>query len=307
MTDKNYTRRSHTVSKAYLKGFADENDRLLCLRKDNTSAFPISISDASVNKDFYALPGHPVRPDAFEETLGRFESGYPRWRSRLEDRKTITGVDRLTFAGYLAFQALRGQAFNRAAAATEKEIVLRLIASFSSEEMQKWLIFQGYSKDVETAQLVQHKILTGEIELELGSRAFVQHIDQEVNAVQGHLVNRKWQYVLFSKDSLITGDEPISLLPKENAVSTDIYLTLENPNLEILMPLSRKIGLRITSPIALSANNEFLRVENGDYDDFAIGTPEDAKSFNDTVIGQSQTAVFAHTDDSDLLDFLSSR
>lgn len=271
----------------------------MALRKGKRETFLISIADATVIKDFYELPNHPVSPDAFEETLGRFEKEFSRWRSRLETEELIRGVDRLNFSGYLAFQALRGQAFCDAAAKTESDIVPTLIASYSPKQMQIWLLKQGYMHSLEESQFIQERLLAGEIELELGSRAFVQHIDQEIQSIQGHLAVRKWEYVLFKETYLITSDEPIALLSTQEPRSTDIYHAFTTADQEILMPLTRAIGLRI-HPLS---NEDLMDVADGTHDIFRMGSAEEAQSFNHAVRCHAQSVIFAHPSDAALLHF----
>ena len=292
------TRRSHVVPRAYLQGFADGKNQLTCLRRDKSSQYALSTSDASVIRDFYALPGHPVRIDAFEQTLGRFEAEFPKWRAQLENRQVLSGVDRLTMAGFLAFQVLRGKAFFDAASATEQNDVPRIVAQLSPLEMQDWLLHQGHHFSIDGAIEVQRCILNGEIELELGSTAFVQHIDREVSAVQGHLVARKWQFVNFAEDRLFTCDEPISLLLNNAARSTDVYLALQD-NVEILMPISRSVGLRILGVYG----DDLLGTGNGDHDEIFEGFHDESKLFNNAMRTQAKSVLFAHPNDHALLYF----
>lgn len=299
LSEQKHTRRSHIVPRTYLRGFADDNERLVALRKGKQETFLISIADATVIKDFYELPNHPVSPAAFEETLGRFEKEFSRWRCLLETEELIRGADRVNFSGYLAFQALRGQAFYHAAAKTESDIVLTLIASYSPKEMQTWLGKQGNMCSLEESQLIQERLLAGKMELELGSRAFVQHIDQEIQAIRGHLAKQKWEYVLFKEAYLITSDEPISLLSAQEPRSTDIYHAFMTADQEILMPLTRAIGLRI-HPMS---DEDLMDVAIGTHDIFRMGSAEEAQSFNHAVRCQAQSVIFAHPSDAALLHF----
>lgn len=285
------------MPRVYLQGFADDKNQMLCRRKGQANTFRISISDASVRKDFYSLPGHPNSPDEFEKTLGRFEQYYPKWLSLIEQSKPITNGDRLNLAGYLAFQVLRGVRFYDAVSVSEKENVLMLFASLSSKDLQAWFRSQDYALTTEEVETIRLEVLSGYREVEVGSRAFVQHVDREVQAIQGHLVARKWQFLRYDEHTLITSDQPISLLTGSNSRSTEIYETLMELNIEISMPLSRNIGLKIMPP----SSEDLIEIGMGIHDVFRQGTVEEADVLNQTVSRQAEEAIFAHPDDSALL------
>lgn len=68
------TRRQHTVSKFYLKGFADEREQILRVALPGDPRVRLSIRDATVIKDFYSveLPGGE-RSDMFEKAFSEIE------------------------------------------------------------------------------------------------------------------------------------------------------------------------------------------------------------------------------------------
>lgn len=68
------TRRQHTVSKFYLKGFADGREQISRIAVPGQPRITLSIRDATVIKDFYSveLPGGE-RSDMFERAFSEIE------------------------------------------------------------------------------------------------------------------------------------------------------------------------------------------------------------------------------------------
>ena len=65
-------RRHHTVPQFYLRGFAD-GETLRTIALPGRRRYKQSVRDASVETDFYALPGHPEGDDVLERALSEVE------------------------------------------------------------------------------------------------------------------------------------------------------------------------------------------------------------------------------------------
>ena len=65
-------KRHHTDPRFYLRGFA-EQERLATVRLPGDQRFAQSINDASVAKNFYAVPGHDDGHDVIEKSLSDIE------------------------------------------------------------------------------------------------------------------------------------------------------------------------------------------------------------------------------------------
>ncbi|MCP3996472.1 MAG: DUF4238 domain-containing protein, partial [bacterium] len=89
-------KRHHTVSRFYLRGFADEADRVRRIEIPGKTSVTLSIDNASVVKDFYTIilpDGSPS--DAFERAFSSVESGAASaLRSILSGQWPLVGKER---------------------------------------------------------------------------------------------------------------------------------------------------------------------------------------------------------------------
>jgi hypothetical protein len=100
--------RHHTVQRALLRGFADE-DQFVVARKRDGSEKRRSARAATVVVGFYAYLDEEGAPDLrVEKALaGRLESTWPRLRDALRTRGSVTGVDKTDLDRYVAFALAR--------------------------------------------------------------------------------------------------------------------------------------------------------------------------------------------------------
>jgi hypothetical protein len=109
-------RRHHVVSKFYLRGFADETERITRhpLAPGSTS-LAIGIGDATVSKDFYRVAAVGVEPDVFEVALGKLEAETaPAFARLIAGRTEMSNDDRYLIAIWVALQHLRSESTRRA-------------------------------------------------------------------------------------------------------------------------------------------------------------------------------------------------
>jgi hypothetical protein len=69
------SKRHHTVPNFYLKGFASDNSKpqIGVVSLSDAKRFVLPTKDATVQTNFYALPGHPDGDDVFEKELSNLE------------------------------------------------------------------------------------------------------------------------------------------------------------------------------------------------------------------------------------------
>jgi hypothetical protein len=128
VTGKQPKRRHHTVPRFHLKRFADENGRLMRTELPGARRHPISVNDATVEKDFYSveLPDGSST-DCFEDRLGEIEGVAARAIRDLVDNESwpIPPDTREGIAAWAALQYLRTPA-NRQAGNEVADLTLKL-------------------------------------------------------------------------------------------------------------------------------------------------------------------------------------
>ena len=110
MAKKQRTKRQHTVSRFYLRGFADDRGRLHRFDLGEQRTIPVSANDATVIKDFYtvSLPDGS-RSDLFEQAWSDVEGPASAAVASIESGGwPLAGDSRLALAAWVALQHLRG-------------------------------------------------------------------------------------------------------------------------------------------------------------------------------------------------------
>lgn len=105
------TKRQHTVSKFYLRGFATETGTVMRYDLEERQSVPLSVNDASVIKDFYtvALPDGSLS-DMFEKLFAEIEDGASAaLEAILAGQWQLRGDARESLATWCALQHLRSE------------------------------------------------------------------------------------------------------------------------------------------------------------------------------------------------------
>jgi len=147
-------KRQHTVSKFYLRAFADEAGTVRRVGVPGREAVDLSVNDASVIKDFYSVRlSDGSVSDAFEEAFGEVEDGAATaHRALLDGQWPLQGEARLSLAAWIALQHLRTEG-TRGDQEVMRATMIRLVVGSSGKEALRRHIERAESRKVGDQEL----------------------------------------------------------------------------------------------------------------------------------------------------------
>jgi hypothetical protein len=240
-------RRQHTVSKFYLRGFADDEANVRRLQILDRKSVTLSITNASVIKDFYTITlPDGSQSDVFERAFSEVEGGAAEaLRSVLDGCWPLFGDAREYLATWIALQHLRGEEIRSSQGTINAELI-RLIVGVSGKEALRKRIEAAEERRVTDAELNREWAditKPGGPDLEPN---ILQHIDTIISLVGGtaaYLRDSHWTLFKFKRRALLTSDHPVSLVTdtdhpawREVGIATAALF---------LVPLSRRAALTI--------------------------------------------------------------
>lgn len=240
-------RRQHTVSKFYLKGFADDAGRIRRVSLPGSPAPVLSTGDASVVKDFYSvtLPDGSLS-DFFEREFSKIEArAAETLKLILSGTWPTKGVSRSSLAAWIALQHLRAEQVRENQTSQNSEII-RLIVGISGKAALKSHIEKAERRGVTDEELdAEWRDLTkpGGPDLRADVNAHIALLASLLPGTAAYLSDSQWTLFKFSQRSIITSDHPVSLTvapdyPAWRGIgifTADIFL----------VPLSRRHALTI--------------------------------------------------------------
>jgi len=84
----------HTVPKFYLKGFADDDKRIVTVRLPGDKRCTQVITKAAATNRFYSIDGHPQGADMFEKALSEMEGNAVLSQTTVQSDGVATRVRR---------------------------------------------------------------------------------------------------------------------------------------------------------------------------------------------------------------------
>ena len=207
---------------------------------------------------------------------------------------------RATFAGFLAVQFLRGPEQRRmmeqiAALTTQLEIGF---GGRSSVEV--WAReTHGVKLSPEQADEVwADATQPGGPAIRLAAHAHIEQIGAVLPEVLSQVLGRPWCLVRFQRRSLLTSDKPLALLPNPDKPGEGVGLRT-TPG--VTFPLTRKVGLLLSSPAPLIGRVPVDDVRDGRFDFSHPPSTTYAQLFNTNTISSTRKWLFHHPDDSGLV------
>ena len=288
------TRRQHTVSKFYLRGFADEREQVARIALPGEPRVRLSIRDASVIKDFYSveLPGGE-RSDMFEKAFSEIEGPASRaldaifggtWPLSLEEKGNL-GL-------WIALQQLRGEEV-RASQSQIGADFIRLLVGVSGK--------QALRRHMEAAE----GRVVGDEELDFewrditkpgGPTIMPNPIDHVRTVVElapglgGYLSESHWTLHRFRRRALVTCDHPVSM-DKAGRGADGVGLATADI---FTVALSRRLALTIQPRRRL----ERFTADTASVADFDVeGTTASANSINQQTVREARRYVYLHPED----------
>lgn len=289
----NRKRRHHTVPKFYLRQFADDRDQLIRVALPGDKRHPVSVLNATVEKDFYlaelddgTLVDDPENALVDIETAGanaiRAIVSGGEWPLRPENRAAISLWAALQILRTPAARQIGSEVANVAF----KRVILSLGRNGFRERLKK---MPGY--DMLTGQEVDDlwvNLTDSYGYLVTPSRnQFFHSIADLLEDMDRALFEREWRLVRFEESGLLTSDNPVAKVPgrKYPSVEGVGYARVA----AVMVPISRRTLLIMGS--------------RGFYDRPArVGGGIEARYANQLTANNAWKAVFHHPDDDPIGD-----
>lgn len=292
-------KRHHFVPQFYLRGFADDAERITTVTLPGEQRYTQVIRKTAAENGFYAVPGHPDGSDAFEKILSQVEGEAASILARIKAGQwPLSPKDRASLAYYLALQVTRGP--------EQRRNMDRLAAHFTRIEIGyggkagvKGWVKEQYGVDIsdaEAEELWAQATQPGGPPIRHTALAHIQQMMELVDTIHPSLSFRPWMLVRFDEASLITSDTPVSLIARQDdgpAMGVG-FLTAQH----ILVPLSRKLGLAMTDPeMSIDLGIPVEKVRAGECDFAEDGSAGIADFFNTVTARQASLRLYHHPDD----------
>lgn len=289
------TRRQHTVSKFYLKGFADDREQITRIDLPGQPRITLSIRDATVIKDFYSveLPGGE-RSDMFERVFSEIEGPASRsfsavlggkWPLSLEEKEHL--------ATWIALQQLRGEEVRASQNHMSAEFI-RIVVGVSGKEALRRHIEETDGRSVGDEELDDEwQDLTKPGGPTIASNP-VEHIRTVVELTPGfaaYLRDSHWTLHRFRRRVLVTCDHPVSMDQADRGAWDGVGLATADL---FSLPPSRRMGLTIQP----RRRFERFTTDTGSVPDFVVdGTTASANSINQQTVREARRYVYLHPED----------
>jgi hypothetical protein len=286
-------RRQHTVSRFYLKGFADEAGNIRRVSLPGEPSIVLSTRDATVIKDFYTvtLPDGSLS-DVFERAFGEIESSAAEALGRiLAGAWPIEGEAREAFATWVALQHLRSEDVRSGQGYMNAEMI-RLIVGVSGKEALRSLIQCSESRPVSDDELdYEWRDITkpGGPDIIPDANQHVRLLTSLLPTTAAYLRDCHWTLFRFDRRSIATSDHPVTL-----AVAPDHprWQGVGIATAELfLVPLSRRAALTIQPrrrfpqlPTWVERVPDFIKK----------GTTAIARSINQETAARARKYVYHH-------------
>lgn len=292
-------RRHHTVPNFYLKGFATEANQIGVVQLPGTRRFVQATSDATIQKDFYAIPGHADGPDVFEKGLSELEGDTTKIFRKITDDGVwpLSQADREVLATFLTVQFLRGPDQRRHMEQTMALLTRLEVGAGGKAGVKAWAKREhGLSVSPDQAEQIWNETTQpGGPPIKLAPVGHIRQMLELTPELISYFAARPWQIYQFSRRSLLTCDAPVSLIPNQHAHG-DEGTGLMNA-WAITVPLSRRTGLLLGDPEAFFGKISGAEVSTGRFDHRGEPSTAVARMFNDATIGNARQWIYHHPDD----------
>lgn len=296
------TKLHHTVPQFYLRGFADENEKIRTVVLPGTRRYTTLTKGTAATNHFYAIEGHPDGKDAFEKTLAEVEADAAGvFRTVASGTWPLEPEDRAILACFIALQSVRGPNHRRNIGQIMSQTT-RVLAQFTPEAGAAAWAREYLNRDVDEAEAVQLWNDAKGLSQPFDVPAEI-HIDQMVTTmfeILPFILGRPWALLNFNRRRLITGDVPVSLMenPSDGPARGAGFLTAG----AITFPVSRSQGLVMTDSLQLAQMGVPIEdVREGKTDTAVDGTTAYAKMLNSNTIRFAHQYLYLHPDDEGVL------
>lgn len=258
----------------------------------------VSISDATVQKDFYLVQEDDgTFDDGIERYLGSIEaSSALGFKALLVDQEwPITPLTRERIATWIALQYLRGPS-ERQMLNENADIMFKLQMAVDGREGVRTALNHGAEVEA-TEQEVDAAFAeysdTNSFQVELSPNEHVRFILEELRGVTRTMYARQWSVVEFQRKTLATCDHPVVLVPAEGHppfMGVGLFTAAG-----VFVSLNRYVGLLMGDILTKALQGKF-----GTIDARLRGSTYFANTFNGLIIANAREAIFTHPDDANL-------
>ncbi|MFF0531622.1 DUF4238 domain-containing protein [Nocardia amikacinitolerans] len=288
----------HTVPKFYLRGFADEGERIMTVRLPGDRRFTQSINKTAATNHFYSIEGHPDGADAFEKALSEVErETAPVFRSIADGVWPLPLEQRVRLGYFIALQAVRGPDHRRNIGHLMAQTT-RIEAELSGPDgAQEWIRDRfGIEVDKKQAAEVWERATRPSKPLVVPPPLHIDQIATMAEELVKFVIGRPWTLVRFERRSLVTRDAPVGLVPgpDHDPWRGVGFLTAWG----ITFPLSRKLGLVMSDATPLAeAQIPVESVHDGEFDSAEPGSAAEERFINWSTVRTAGECVYLHPDD----------
>lgn len=289
-------RRQHTVSRFYLEGFANSAQQIGRVSTVDDQEIRLSITDATIIKDFYTLTlPDGTQTDFFERVFAYMEGpASAALRAIVEGQWPITGEARLAWSTWMALQYLRGEEIRDRQQEMNAQMI-RLLVGVSGKQALRTRIEQAEGRTVSDEELdEQWRDLTKPEGPDLApdGRQHMRVLTDLLPPTAAYIRDSQWVLHRFHRRVLLTSDHPVSLLVRPgHPVYDGVGLATATA---FLVPLSRRLGL-----IVQPRHHMFPEVRH--LPDFVHpGSTKMARVMNQEAAARARRYLYHHPDDAPL-------
>lgn len=304
----NIAKLHHYVPQGYLRGFANERERLTALPLDRSrQTFTALVKNVAARTHFHTIPG-AEEPDGFEKILGVVEGEAVDIIRRMESGEfPLCEEDRMSLSFYLALQAVRGPDTRETIERLQAKFVRVEVGAGGRRNVKSWIKKNlGFDATEEQAQRIWDEATQpGGRPITISVRRHINHMVETAEELAKYFVTRPWSLVSFDRRSLITCDAPVSLIRNpndEDPWSGVGFATAWG----ISVPITRKLGLLMSDPMIMIENFEAgdpriqkvrAAVLGGSVDRIEVGTTGMEKLFNEHTAESAREYIYYHPED----------
>ena len=289
----------HTVPQFYLRGFADDAERITTVRLPGEKWYTSRIKNTAAINRFYSIDGHPDGADAFERALSLLEAGAADvLRAIVKGDWPLSAEQRITLGTFLAVQYVRGPSHRRSLEYIAAQMT-RLEATVTGRDNVSQWAEQRYGVELdedEAEELWQQATRPEGPPITLPPIEHIAVIIDSAEKLLPFIVGRPWTLVRFSRRVLVTSDSPVGLIPaKGNEPWQGVGFATAQL---ITFPLTRRLGLIMGDGMLFAdANIPVERLREGEADEAEPGSTSLAKLIIDSTVHSASEYVYHHPED----------
>lgn len=295
MTTQPISRRHHLVSKFYLRYFADDVGVLTAVELPGDRRFPLSIGNATVQRDYYLAIGiNGELTDQAESAFAEIETAAAEaWVLACDGAWPLPDPQREAVGAWIALQLLRGPSVRASMGEIGSSMVQLQIAAGGRERLRAALRDIEEPHDDESVDREWVALFTDKLVMEVHANHHIQHIISALPRATESILRRWWVLTRYERKRLATSDHPVAVVPNARNVALGRGTGIENAD-EISLPFTRSAHLSLALRDALPSELAQLR-------DFTqVGSSKTALYGNDVTAKNARRYLFHHPGDAPL-------